>query len=1002
MTAKKTTEETFNRLCLEIDLTKENGLVRVESDTKDEFQKYILKQAKEKLHISDGIFFLKPIRGPSIPLIYFHRLESIDPDRIAELHKLVWNMGQAPFLFIILPESVLIYSSNEPPKILKSGKLDEKVGFIEELKLFVGADNEIKKIRKYRRSELVTGRYWQEHSENFKKERGVYQTLLKNLEFMREKLIKEGLSQEIVHILLSRAIFIKYLEGRKDRNNYTVFPNGFFEKYLTGAKCFTDLLSDKDATYNLFQYLSDKFNGNIFLLEKDEKREVTLRSLKLLYDLLKGEKSLDSGQMALWPLYSFDVIPIELISNIYQKFFHHETEEERENENTETNGTYYTPLHIVTFLMDEVLPWEGRNTDIKIIDPSCGSGIFLVESYRRLISRWIQANPDEKLSIGVLKKILKENIFGVDINGTAIRIAALSLYLTICDYLEPRYIWEKVKFEHLINENLFESDFFEKNNPFSNRKYDLIVGNPPWQSKLSPPAKVYIEESGKPFGDKQICQVFLWRVAELCEPTGEICMLVSSKALLFNRSGTNQEFRKQFLSTFNVKTIVNFSAIRHSIFSDAIGPGAAVIFSTVEPDNKPIFYCSPKPSYSPQDDWLLLIEPQDINHIPKEEAIENDVIWKVAMWGTPRDYELIKRLSGFHSFEKICEENSWIHGEGFIVGNKKDYVPELSGKPYVDVRNLERFVMGEELFSPLEETRFQSHAKTKREIFQGPHLLIKQSPKAGVGLIAAFLKKDAVFRHSILGIHGDETDANHLCKCCLIINTKLLLYYEMLTSRSWLIERDAFEKEELMDIPMPEDILDGDINYNFLKELSENPNADEIVNGIVAKSYDLNESEIILINDTLNFTLDAFRKKNKSIAFKEVDKNTLENYINIFCSVLNNSFSSPKKVFTGIVYLGKSPLQVISVRLVNSSKETAKVTFVENNEMEEVLNKLDKVLLEERSQSVYIRRHLRRYSGNTIFIVKPNKMRYWTKSSALWDADKTYADIMSSWKSIKK
>jgi len=60
--------DSFDRLCSTLDLTKENGLVEVDSDTDDEFQRYILKQAKEKLDI-DAIFFLKPETGPSIPLI---------------------------------------------------------------------------------------------------------------------------------------------------------------------------------------------------------------------------------------------------------------------------------------------------------------------------------------------------------------------------------------------------------------------------------------------------------------------------------------------------------------------------------------------------------------------------------------------------------------------------------------------------------------------------------------------------------------------------------------------------------------------------------------------------------------------------------------------------------------------------------------------------------------------------------------------------------------------
>jgi len=999
----ETSEKNFQFLCSELDLTKKNGLVEVEIDTDDEFQKYILKQAKEKLNI-DAIFFLKPIEGKSsIPLIYFRKLEYTDNKKIAELHQKVWNVGQAPLLFLVLPGSVLIYNAYEPPNKLPNGELDYKAGFIEELELYIQAETEIKK---YHSSELVTGRYWQKHSEIFNKEKRVYQTLLDNLGFMSDKLIGEGLSPDIVHSLLSRSIFIKYLEDRKDKNNCNVFPEKFFEHYKANAKGFADLLSDKEVTYKFFKDLNSKFNGDLFVFENEEKTVVTQNHLKSLQKLLKGETYLGNGQMVLWPLYSFDVIPIELISNIYQQFFHNE----KDKDNKETKGTYYSPYHLVLFLMDEVLPWNEKNTDIKILDPSCGSGIFLVEAYRRLIGRWMLTNPNRHIKFSDLSHIIKENIFGVDINGQAIRIAALSLYLTLCDYLEPRDIWkEEVKFQPLLNKNLFISDFFEENSEFLNKKYDIIIGNPPWESELSEPARRYIKKAKKPVGDKQISQAFLWRVAELCKPDARVCLIVSSKGLLFNRSEPNREFREQFFSTNVVKTIINLSALRHILFSKqnkvngqkseksgAIGPGAAVIFSPGEPDDHSIFYCSPKPDYSPQDDWLLIIEPQDIAYVPNDEAIENDIIWKVAMWGTPRDYELIKRLSGFPNLGKICDKKGWIHGEGFIVGNRKYEDLELFRKPYVDVRKLQRFTIDEKSLPVNQEKHYNRWAKTKKEIFYGPHLLIKQSPKAGVGLIAALLRKDAVFKDAIVGIHGNESDLNELAACCLFINTNIALYYEMLTARQWLVERDAFQKEEIMDIPMSKIIFDlNKINFEFLKYLSKSPKANEIVNELVTDLYDLNESEMILIDDTIKYTLDFFRKKGKSIAIEPVNENIMKEYINTLCKVLNNSFSSPTKVFTGTSNIGNSPLTVVSARLNKKSDTSEPKVCTQDDELKNVLNRLEDILIQERSPSIYIRRNIRRYSGNTVYIVKPNQKRYWNKSSALRDADEIYADIMS-------
>ena len=225
--SEREVDKTFAYLCSQLNYVRKNGLVESDSDAKDESQRYIFKQVSEKLGI-DAVFFLRTEDEQSIPLIYFHKLESKDHDVIAKLHKQVWNMGQAPLLFIILPDVVLIYNAYEQPKILQNGELDYEAGFIEDLKVFVNAKKEFDKLKKYRSSELLTGNYWQKYSKHFNDKNRVYQTLLDNLEFMRSQLLKKGLPSEFVHNLLTRSIFIKYLEDRTDKNGHNVFPKDFF------------------------------------------------------------------------------------------------------------------------------------------------------------------------------------------------------------------------------------------------------------------------------------------------------------------------------------------------------------------------------------------------------------------------------------------------------------------------------------------------------------------------------------------------------------------------------------------------------------------------------------------------------------------------------------------------------------------------------------------------------------------------------------------------------
>ena len=86
------------------------------------------------------------------------------------------------------------------------------------------------------------------------------------------------------------------------------------------------------------------------------------------------------------------------------------------------------PPYLVDFVLDRVLPWGGTDWDLKVFDPSCGSGIFLVKSFQRLIQRWKRANPDKSPTARTLKRLLERNLFGVDKDRRAIRVACFSLY----------------------------------------------------------------------------------------------------------------------------------------------------------------------------------------------------------------------------------------------------------------------------------------------------------------------------------------------------------------------------------------------------------------------------------------------------------------------------------------------------------------------------------------------------------------------------------------------
>ncbi|MBK7199943.1 N-6 DNA methylase [Candidatus Amarolinea dominans] len=1002
----------------------ENLVSQIQTD--EVYQSMLFRQAKQKLG-ADAVFFFKP-RGSniSVPYIYFRRLEAQDPRQvsveIAELHKLAWNMGKAPLLFVVLTDGrILIYNTFQSPTDPVPG-VEYGTGLIDSLDIYSAAEGERRRLLAYRRSELESGRYWQVNRDRFDPKQQAHYTLLNHLKITRRKLLSllsesmpAATAAEIVHSLLGRSIFIKYLEDRRDSAGRNVFPEGFFSGFRHGATCFMDVLSDKDATYRLFDYLNAKFNGDMFPIQETERDRVTGEHLLRLQEFLTGEQELVTGQLSLWKFYSFDVIPIEFISNVYEEFFHIQAADATEG--SAKNETHYTPHHLVEFLVDEVFPWDGQKTAFTILDPACGSGIFLVEIYRRLIAHWFQAHPDQSsITPFQLNDLLVQNVFGVDLNPEAIRVAAFSLYLTMCDFLEPRQIWEDVRFSQLRGHNLFCSDFFADDLEFVKRKYDLVIGNPPWASRLTHAAIQYrarmkTEHPKREIApDNQISIAFLWRAAEFCEQDGRACLIMPSKGLLFNRSNPHRVFRKEFFARYNIKTVINFSVIRHALFSKAVDPATAIIYAPSEPDDtKPILYCTPKPAHSLVDKWQFVIDSQDIAMLPRSETREDDVIWKVAMWGGPRDYALIKRLMSpaYTTLGQICKDRQWVNGEGVIVGKeaqRKNDASWLVGKPYVEAKSLNRFAVNEAALPLFEISKLQRPRPDQKAIFSGPHVLLKQSPLTGEsGFRAALLLGDAVFRHSLIGINGPVHDLDLLVECCIALNSRVPLYFAMMSSRRWLVERDELEEAEVMTLPMPKDRSNQPVTVGTLRALSQDPDWESKVAALTEGLFGLTRDEQILVDDAINFTLDFFRWKGNSKAVKPTFSQTegdrlLKEYLDVMIYTLEGSFGKP---FTTTIFEhGDSPLRVVAVKLSETGESGIPRITIEGSQpaLDLALQKADEFLKERRLPNVFIQRNVRAYIGKTIYVVKPDQQRYWTRASALRDADEIYVDIMQAWR----
>ncbi len=717
---------------------------------------------------------------------------------------------------------------------------------------------------------------------------------------------------------------------------------------------------------------------------------ISQEDLNWLKDFLLGDSVLESGQLTLWRLYSFDVIPIQLISSIYELFFHLSDADDEK-------GTYYTPLHLVELMLDEICPWEGKYSAKTFLDPSCGSGIFLVEAYRRLVCKWMNTNHTDKINSDELKNILNECIYGVDISEDAIRIAAFSLSLAMCDFLDPRSIWDQLSFPKLIGTNLIISDFFDSSSKFNKLKYDFIVGNPPWQSKITDLAKHYIDTNNKTIGDKQIAQAFTIKCSSLCEKDGLICLLMPSKGLLFNRSQPSSKYRQELFKNNIVYTIINLSVYRRNLFDHACGPAAVIIYSPNNQlgdlqlnDDYQILYCTPKPRFSIEDDKKFSIDPTDICKLPSD-LIHNDLIWKIAMWGNPRDLELIEKIQcTFPSFEIFIKDNDMISAEGYKRGNRETYCNDFIDMPIIDAKFFPNTNPDLDTLDKVNFTDFECIVSNKREIFKAPHLLIKQSHKNGK-FLSIVLNFDAAFNHSILGVHGDENKLKYLS---LIIGSRVFSFYHILTNRKWLIERDELEAGDIWTTPIPipseAELAEAKAlydNYYLLNAVDQN-----IIEQYVRKMYRLYDYEGYLIDDVIEYTFDYFQRKDKSKALIPAQAENYGMYYETLINALNNTLEQ-EIAFEGKLYKGNCPLSVLEIILGSNVNKLS--TINDDCVLEELLFTLDNSLQENRN-NIFVRRNLRIYQKDRIYIIKPVQRKYWTFSIACRDADDIFQDIVEA------
>lgn len=947
------------------------NLYSVHNTSPDRRLEYYKMQAR--IVDADYIYCYKAeIENNIVPFVYIYdeRAKCIQEYRdVVKINKQIWTVGEIALAIIVYDDQIKIIDTRKPIKNKKEASV---------FKIVAQIDAELKK-------RIFEGQILEDSSADYVS-LSPYQKLLKHIEVeILGKSGQIGCDIELIRRILVKFILIKYLEEQKDSNGESVFVNNYFKQFINiptrDNVSFCDVLRKGDCV-KLLNALNDKFNGGIFKLTQEEARELSQANFDVIANALDGNVEPD-GQLSIWRYYDFSLLPIEFISRLYERFVISVAGKQK------ATGAYYTPPHLASLLIDELLPFDKlidfENT--KILDPSCGSGVFLVLAYKRLITLWMLAKGKKVIEgiddINAIKKILSDCIYGIDINEDALSITATSLQIELTSHIQPKEIWENLRFDNLETQgNLTKSGFFKWCRQ-NDKHFNIIVGNPPFNILREELEKnialgeeddyrklryVGIDNKQQSFPDQNPALAFLYIALEklLIPEVGNLFMIMPSSTLLY--MPTSHAYRKMLVSRWNIKKIYDFTPLKSHLWGKTKIATVAVYIKNDVSYTRDIEHILVRNTTANKKGAVRFqIDKYDKYKVPANFIFNKDFIWKVNLLGGGFLGHYIERYQSNYKTLGDFFRNNDIKG---YVGYQKDKVAKnkinLKGQKILVSKRFDKDKISD---SMMEREEKNEYVRIVDDIsfYTSPIVLIRLNINKNIPIAYYRDAELLLFPKGILGIKGK--DPVLMDKFITLFKKNRELYKVLIkaTGPKIFVQQDdaySIEARDIMKLPINLDSEGQPIPF---------PSMDSIKQAVIEDT----ELRIKYLNDI------------DSPLFEPVDKEAIDAFNEFFCRMMNYTYEKEGMKFRPI-------RRIITDSYVWVTFEYNSIDrSLENQSDFEDKIILDQILTDDCTNNGLVVNRIITYFGeaNRISFVKPNKFKYWMNSIAYRDAENVKAQM---------